>query len=79
MLALDTLIRLVFIGEDMAVWPGKTMNMLDQCLGVGGVNHAQTNLPARTPDRAQHRWTIIRVRAPSAPFVGIADGEGDAD
>jgi hypothetical protein len=70
MLALDGLIRLVFIGKDMAVWQGEAMNMSDQGFGLCGVNNAQTDLSAGTPNRAQHGWTIIGIRAPSTPFIG---------
>jgi hypothetical protein len=70
MLALDALIRLIFIGKDMAVWQGKPMNMSDQRFGLCGVNDAQTDLSAGTPDGAQHGRTIIGIRAPSTPFIG---------
>jgi hypothetical protein len=70
MLAFDSLIRLVFIGEDMAVWQGETMYVLDQRFGLCRVNHSQANLPTRTPNGAQHRRTVIGVGTPSAPFVG---------
>jgi hypothetical protein len=53
MLALDALVRLVFIGADMAVWQGETMYVLDQRFGLCRVNHAQPHLSTRTPNRAQ--------------------------
>src|SRR6266516_4757597 len=74
MLALDALVRFVFIGEDMAVWPGKAMHMSHQRLGLCGVNHSQTNLPARTPNGAQHGRTIISIGAPPTPFISTPTG-----
>ena len=70
MLALDALIRLIFICNDMAVWQGKAMNMSDQRFGLCAVNDAQTDLSAGTPHGAQHRRTIIGIGASSTPFIG---------
>jgi hypothetical protein len=46
MLALDALVRLVFIREDMTGRPGKTMKMSDQRFGLRRVNDTQTDLSA---------------------------------
>jgi hypothetical protein len=70
MLAFDAMIRLVFIGENMAVRPGNAMNMVRQGFGLCGVNHPQTDLPAGTSNRAQYRWTVVSVRASASPLVG---------
>src|SRR5215211_1214843 len=73
-LALDALVRLVLVGEDMAVRPSKAMHMSHQGLGLRGVNHSQPNLPARTPNGTQHGRTVVSIGASTAPLVGAPTG-----
>ena len=74
MLALNALIGFVIIRENMAIGLSETMHMIDQCFDLGGVNHLQTNLAARTTNGAQHRRTIISIGASSTALVGFRQG-----
>ena len=75
MLTLNAIVRIVFIGEHMAVWQGDPVNMPGQRSGLRVVDNLQTNQSTRASDRTQNRRTIVEISAPATAFVGPPLGQ----
>lgn len=71
MSALNMIVGRPLIGIQMRVLQCKLMNVMFQSIAVRAMNHAQTDLTTFAPDRTDHGWTIILIRALPALFVGV--------
>jgi hypothetical protein len=62
-------VALIFIGIDVRAWPSELLDMCPQGGLLRIAHDPQAHLATHPPDRTQHGWTVVGIRAASTTFI----------